>query len=225
MIGIEHMGIVKIQVRLVVKKAVPIVGLRLLVPLPVGTLGIGEDAACAAVFGIVVAPDVVVALNGTRRSMARGLEPGMLVRGVVDYQFGDYAQPPAMGLIDEAVEVRHVTDGRMHVMVIGDIIAVIEPRGRIEREEPERGHTQLLQIVELGDQAGKIADAITVAVKEGLDVQLIYDGVLVPQWVFSFHSLMGDLVARCVRQSRIFDPFRLKPDLHHIRKGSACQQM
>ena len=109
------MGVGEIQVRLVGKKTVPVIGLRFVVPLPVGFLGIGEDDARAAVLRIVVAPDVVVPLARTRRRMSRRLEPGMLVRSVVDYQFGDYAQPAAMGLVDERWKSA-IHQRRMHVV-------------------------------------------------------------------------------------------------------------
>ncbi len=85
-----------------------------------------------------------------------------------------------MRFVDELVEVRHVPDIRMHVVIVGDIVTVVTPRRRIERQEPERIHAQLLQIVELGDQARKISDSVTIAIKERLDVQLVDDGVLVP---------------------------------------------
>ena len=80
--------------------------------------------------------------------------------------------------------------------------------------------------VELGDQAGKIANAITVAVEEGLDMQLVYDGILVPKGIFfSFHNLL--LQSRCaVWRAGVVTSYRssLKPDLHHIHKGPASNK-
>ena len=76
---------------------------------------------------VVVAPDIVVALDRTLWRTPRRLEPGMLIRSVVDYQFGDYLQIPAMRFVDELVEVRHVPDIRMHVVIVGDIVTVVTP--------------------------------------------------------------------------------------------------
>ncbi len=96
--GVEDMRAGEIQVRLVGKKAVPVIGLGYLVPLPVGSPYVSENAARATVLGVVVAPDIVVALGGTLWRTPRRLEPGMLVRSVVDYQFGDYAANPGDAL-------------------------------------------------------------------------------------------------------------------------------
>lgn len=51
---------------------------------------------------------------------------------------------------------------------------------------------RLLQIVELLRQAGKVADAVIVAVGERLDVQLVDDGVLVPKLVGFGLRHLGD---------------------------------
>jgi hypothetical protein len=52
-----------------------------------------------------------------------------------------------------------------------------------KREEPDRADTQFLEIIELLDQAAKIADAICVAIVKRLHVQLVNDGVLEPKRV------------------------------------------
>src|SRR5438132_1713105 len=49
--------------------------------------------------------------------------------------------------------------------------------------EPQRGGAEILQIVELLGQPGKIANAVIVAVVKRLDVELVDDGVLVPKLV------------------------------------------
>ena len=82
-------GIVVVEVGLVREETVPVVGAGHLVPGPVGLFGVGEDDAGFGKFLVAVAPDVEVALLRARRGAPRGLEPGVLVRGVVDDQFGD----------------------------------------------------------------------------------------------------------------------------------------
>ena len=65
-------------------------------------------------------------------------------------------------------------------VVIGDVVAVVAQRRRIERQQPDRGHAEVLQIVELRGKPAEIADAVAVAVVERADVELVDDRVLVP---------------------------------------------
>ena len=104
----------------------------------------------------------------------------MLVGGVVDHEFGDDPQAATLGLDDEAAKILHGPEIGIDVAVVGDVVAVV-PAGRgIERQQPQDGDAELLEIAELFGQPGEIADAVIVAVGEGLDVKLIDDGVLVP---------------------------------------------
>ena len=71
----------------------------------------------------------------------------------------------------------------MDAVVVGDVVAVVAQGRGVERQEPEAGDPQVLEIVELPDQAGEVADAVVVAVGERLDVELVDDGVFVPERV------------------------------------------
>ena len=107
----------------------------------------------------------------------------MLVRGVIDDQLGDDAQAAAVRLFEKALEIVEVAVDRIDGAVVGDVVAVVAQRRRIERQQPEGGDAEVLQVVELFDQAGKVADAVAVAVHEGADVDFVDDRVLVPQGV------------------------------------------
>ena len=69
----------------------------------------------------------------------------------------------------------------MDALVVGDVVAVVAQRRGVEGQEPERVDAEPLQVVELLGQAGKVADAVVVAVEEGADVHLVDDRVLVPE--------------------------------------------
>jgi hypothetical protein len=105
----------------------------------------------------------------------------MLVRGVVDHQFGDHPHPQAMGLVHQLAEVRHGAEGRMDGLIVGDVVAIVAHGRWIERQKPQGVHAKFLQVAQLGDQPGEIAYTVAVAVKESLDMQFVDDGVLVPQ--------------------------------------------
>ena len=85
-----------------------------------------------------------------------------------------------MGCIDQVLEVlssffcRMLSDGigRIQSVVIPDIISVIGIR-RMRRAQPEGRRTEVLEIVQFLLDALEIADAVTIAVTEGIDQQLI----------------------------------------------------
>src|ERR1700732_497283 len=82
-------GVVKIEVRLVVKEAMPEIGLGDRVPGPVGSLEVLEDDARLAVAVRAIAPHVEIALRRARRGLSRSLKPRMLVRRMVQHQLGN----------------------------------------------------------------------------------------------------------------------------------------
>ena len=71
--------------------------------------------------------------------------------------------------------------GWVDAAIVGDVVAVVAQRRGIERQQPQRGDAEVLEVVELPGQALKIADAVIARVEERLDVQLVDDRVLVPE--------------------------------------------
>ena len=69
-------------------------------------------------------------------------------------------------LVDEAIEVLQRAVARMDVLVVGDVVAVVAQRRRVERQQPQRVDAEALEVVELLGQAGEVADAVVVAVEE-----------------------------------------------------------
>ncbi len=182
--GLEHRfqyhRVVEVQVGLVAEEAVPEVLLRHLVPGPVGLLGVGEDDARAAVQLGVVGPDVEVAFGRALRRLARRLEPGVLVAGVVHHQFGDDAQAAPVRLDHEGLEVVERAVGRVHAFVVGHVVTVVAQRRRVERQQPDGVDPQRLHMVQALRQAGEVTDAVAIGIGIGLDVQFVDDRVLVP---------------------------------------------
>ena len=165
------------------EEAVPVVRLGDVVPAPVRLLGVGEDDPDALVFLVRVAPDVEVALGRSGGRAAGRLEPRVLIGGVVDDELGDDADAAAVRFGDEVIEVVERAVARMDVLVVGDVVAVVSQRRRVERQQPEAVDAEALQVVELLRQAGEVADAVVGAVEERADVRLVDDGVLVPEGV------------------------------------------
>jgi hypothetical protein len=178
---LQHLRIVEVQIRLVRKETVPVVRLRDVVPGPVGFLGVGEDDAGSAVASGIVAPDVEIALARSLRRAPRGLKPGMLIRRMVDDELGDHAQPVPVCLAHEQLKVSTGPVGRMHVGVVGHVIAVVSQRRRVERQQPDRVDPEVLHVVQPLAQTAEVADAVVIGVVERLDVQLVDDRILVPE--------------------------------------------
>ncbi len=183
--GPEHLapdvGRREVEVGLVVVEAVPVVGAGHRVPGPVRGLEVLEDDARVLVALGGLAPDVVVAVAASRLRAPGALEPGVLVRGVVDHQLGDHPEAPAVGLAQEAAEGGEVAVHRVDPAVVGDVVALVLERRGVERQQPEGGDPQLLEVVELAGEAGEVADAVAVGVRERAHVELVDDGVLVPE--------------------------------------------
>jgi hypothetical protein len=79
--------------------------------------------------------------------------------------------------------------------VIGDVVAEVEARRRVDRGEPDRVDAEGLDVIEVGDDPGQVADAVTVGVGEAPGVDLVDDPALPP-------VVEGRLRARCRRGGR-----------------------
>ncbi len=134
--GLLDRRVGEVEVRLVRVEAVPVVGLGDRVPGPVGVLEIAEDDPRLLELIRRVAPDVEVAPRGARRRAPRAAEPRVLVRGVVDDQLGNDAQAAAVGLAQQEFAIGQAAVDRVDVGVVGDVVAVVLQRRRVEREQP-----------------------------------------------------------------------------------------
>ena len=105
----------------------------------------------------------------------------MLVGGVVQDQFGDDPQTALVRLAQENFEIAQRAIHRMHVAVIGDVIAVVLERRRIKRQQPDRGHAKFLDIIQLFRQPAKIARAVAVRVVKCADMHFVNDAALIPE--------------------------------------------
>ena len=190
---LEHLRIVEIEVGLVRIEAVPEVLAGDRVPGPIGLFGVEKDDARAVVLLVIVGPHIEIARLTAALGMAGTLEPRVLVAGVVDDQFGDHPQAALVGLGDEAAGVCQAAVIRVHGLVFGDVVTVVAPWRGVERQQPQGVDAQLGDVVELADQAGEVADAVVVRIEERLDVQLVDDGVLVPQRVVDEGCRAGTL--------------------------------
>ncbi len=127
--GPEHLfhdaRVVEVEVGLVRKEAMPVELAGDLVPGPVGLFRVGENDADARVELVGVGPDVHVALGRAFGREARGLEPGVLVGGVIDDELDHDLHASQVGGVHELLEVVDSAVGRVDRHVISDVVAVV----------------------------------------------------------------------------------------------------
>ena len=180
---LAHLRAVPVQVRLVRVEAVPVVLGRHRVPRPVRGLEVLEDDPRLLVLLRGVAPDVEVAGGAARGGPPRALEPRVLVRRVVEDELGDHLQAARVGVAQHALAVAQRPVRGVDAQVVRGVVAVVLQGRGIERQQPDRGDAEVLEVVELAREAGEVPDAVRVRVGERTDVQLVEDRVLVPEGI------------------------------------------
>ncbi len=178
--GLAHRRVFVVEVWLVGVEAVPEIGLGHRIPRPVRPLIILENDPCLAILVRRIAPHVPLPLRTASGRSARPLEPRMLVRGVVEYEFDDDAETARVGGAQDGLEILERPVGGVNGSVIGDVVAVVQQGRGKERQQPDRRHAQVAEVIELADQPLEITDPIAVAVGKGPDVKLVEHRVLVP---------------------------------------------
>ncbi len=126
-----------------------------------------------------VAPDVEVAAGRVAGAPAP-LEPGMLVRGVVDHEVDDEANAARLQPRHQRVEVRHGAKQRRHRPVVADVVTVVDVRAGVVRTEPHHVDAERRDVVELRHDARQVADTVAVRVHERAGVDLVDDRFLPP---------------------------------------------
>ena len=72
----------------------------------------------------------------------------MLIGGVVDDEFGDDPDAQDMRLPHEIAKIAHGSVRRMNAPIIGDVVAVVAQRRRIERQQPNTRRAEVLDVLE-----------------------------------------------------------------------------
>src|SRR4029077_4729110 len=124
--------------------------------------------------GAGVAPPVPVPLGVVPAGAGLG-EPGVFVGGVVDDQVHDQPHAAGVQLADQLVQVGERAEQRVDVLVVADVVAVVVHRGPVHRGKPDHVGAQALQVVQVGQHAAQVADAVPGRVGEAARVHLVDD--------------------------------------------------
>ena len=174
---------IEVQIGLMREEPMPVVSFRNRIEAPIRRFEILEDDPRAGVFVGRVAPDVEVAPAGTGFRSARLLKPLMLVGGVVDDKFRDDPQIPAVSFFQEILEIAQGAVGGMNLAEIRDVVTVVLPGGREERQQPDCGYAKILKVIQLFRQAPEVTHSVCIAVVESAYVRFVNNGVFVPEGI------------------------------------------
>ncbi len=183
---VAHDGVAPVQVGLLGREQVQ-------VPVAGGAVGPGGPApGRAAEHGVPVVRrlrsvraaarcEVEAGARGAaRRRGERFAEPRVLAGAVVGDDVEQQLEPEPVGVGDQPVEFREVAVDRVDAAVVGDVVAVVVLRRRVERAEPDAVDAELAQVGEACADAGEVADAVPGAVEEAADVDLVDHRVAPP---------------------------------------------
>src|SRR5436305_5593094 len=127
----------------------PVVLLCDLVPRPVRRLEVLENDPRFGIARLRIAPDIEITRARPWFCFARAPKPWMLVGCMIDHQLRDHPDPAIMRLAQKYLEVLERAVIRVNVRIVADIVTVIFKRRRIEGQQPESGHSEILQKIEL----------------------------------------------------------------------------
>ena len=194
------LGVSPVEVGLGGEEGVIEVLASVLVPGPGGAAEVGEPVVGGAALGGGVVPEIpvivgVVGVGGV--AVAAGLEPGVLIGGVVGDEIEDDAEVEGVGLVDEGVEVIEGAEEGIDVAVVGDVVAEVGHGGWVDGGDPDGVDPEFCEVGEAGGDAFEVSCAVVVAVLEGARIDLVDDSRLPPE---VFHSLVfrscGDITRR-----------------------------
>lgn len=98
----------------------------------------------------------------------------MFVARVVDNQVHDGFDAALMERSDGPVQFLQRAEHKVNVRVIVDVVPVAVLRAAVDRRQPHYVDAQLGDMVHPPQNAGQIADAVTVGVLEGAGVDLLH---------------------------------------------------
>ena len=105
----------------------------------------------------------------------------MLVGGVVGHEVEQNLKPPPMGLHQQVVEVSQRAEAWIDVAIVGNVIAEINHRRRVNGRDPDRVDPKADKIIEPPLYPSEVADAVVVGVLKGPRVDLIDHTRLPPE--------------------------------------------
>lgn len=144
-----------------------------------------------AVLAAALAEHVALALGRAGAGGQGGLEPHVLVGGVVRHHVDDDLEVELVGARDHRVGVGERAEDGVDVAVVGDVVAGVGLRRGVEGREPDGVDAERAQVGQARGDAGKVADAVAVAVGPRARVDLVDHGLAPPGGVRAVRGVHG----------------------------------
>ena len=164
--GLSHLRVSPIQIRLCRAEKSKIILPAALVIVPCGS----SELTAPVVWHVT--PDVPVTLL-SQSGRTAFLKPRMIRRGMIQHHIQNDPYSPFVSILQQQTEVIHGSVFRVDRRVIGNIISVVDSGTRKKRSDPNRVCTKHFDIRQFLSYPFKVTDAVTIAVKEAADVDLI----------------------------------------------------
>ena len=113
-----------------------------------------------------------------------------------------HADPARVRLRDESIEVLERAEVGMNPRVVGDVVAPVDVRRRVDRVEPDRVDAEPLEVVEALGHAREVADPVAVRVGERARVDLVQHCVAPPAVTHGARTLIARSAVGCAPCSR-----------------------
>src|SRR5579884_1286542 len=97
----------------------------------------------------------------------------MLIGSMIGDKVQDELEVTLMGLLKQGVQVLQGPEERMHIGIVGNVIAKIGHRRRIDGREPDGVDAEPAQVIELAGDSRQISHAIAIAIEKTAGVDLI----------------------------------------------------
>ena len=200
-VGLLHVRVVEVQLRLADQEVVHVVLLAAGIPLPGRAAEHRHPVVGRAAVRQRIGPHVPVGLRIVA-ALAALDEPGVGVGGMRHHLVDHDLQAQAVRLGDQLVEVGQVAEQRVDVAVVGDVVAEVLHRRGEEGRQPDDVHAQARDVVELVGDAGQVAHAIAIGVEVAARIDLVDDGFFPPVRVGGRRDLGHGWLVRSDRNSR-----------------------
>ena len=155
-----------------------------------------------AVLAAALAEHVALALGRARTGGEGGLEPLVLVGGVVGHHVDDDLEVELVGARDHRVGVGERAEDRVDVAVVGDVVAGVGLRRGVEGREPDGVDAEGAQVGQARGDAGEVTDAVAVAVGPRARVDLVDHRLAPPGGVGPVRGVHGGRVLANPRRVR-----------------------
>ena len=169
-----------VEVWLLLQEGVVIILFGNLVPFPGWAAEIADPVIGRPAVSGRIAPDVPVSFLIFLGRAALD-EPWMLVRGVIGHEVEQNLEPPPMGLRQQVVEVCQAAEAWIYIAIVGNVIAEINHRRRVNGRDPDRLDPKADKIVEPLLYPFEVAYTVVVSVLKGARVDLIDHACLPPE--------------------------------------------